>query len=307
MNNLWMVFIKPHAVFSSMKDGNCSFLLPVVALVVMAVIFLPLKALNVSDEAMIQQAEKTLTAVASMVDSVIEDSDELSQAVEEMKSSQSESAMAPDKEQSAAEEGASDEFTSNDDEEVSTQTSEGVSEVTSIADIADQVFDTLEDDPELQEQLSAELTKEKYMSALGSPIGALFKFIIVALVMSTYFMLVGKTMGNNASWEQWWGFTFWSFLTTGLYWIGLALVTVFTGVINARPHLAPLSWFGMSGGFLLALNIPMFIAVYIQTEGLRAWTERPALLCFIVVLIPWLLWSFVMGSVSDFFGNFFNF
>ncbi len=119
-----------------------------------------------------------------------------------------------------------------------------------------------------------------------APIDMLFGLFIVVLLFATYFFLAAKVLNVEIAWRQWWGFVFWGSLVTGLGWIGFTVATMMTGVFEPIAYFSPFVWFGLKGGFFAAVTVFVIWQVFIFTQGFRAWTEKPMVICLIVVLIP---------------------
>ena len=122
-------------------------------------------------------------------------------------------------------------------------------------------------------------------------------FLVLATWMGMCFFLVGKSIGSQLSWSQWFGFCVWSELPII---ISSALDVVFAAMGQNRPLLFETS--GQDWQFWVTTTAILGLwSLFIQTQGLRSWTSKNlgvciglALLANLMIVGPLLLVLFAM-------------
>ena len=145
------------------------------------------------------------------------------------------------------------------------------------------------------------LTIRRIVNAIGMPINVLIWLGLGVLTLTMYFNVAGNLSVKHGTWSDWLGFTLWSMLPVTLYYLLFFVATLFTGEAFPKQYLAPLAWLPplQNNAFAINLTFGMIWVIWIQTVGLRRWTDRSIHYCLTIVLIPWFSQWLIASGVAE--------
>lgn len=161
------------------------------------------------------------------------------------------------------------------------------------AEVAQTIRDGMDNEPGL-------LTMARIAAAGGALIGTPIAIVIGLLILGTFYMIVGKIVGADETWGDWFGFSCWVSIPVAVGAI-LSVVLVAIGGLGWADGLAVLGWFGMNAPWAAAITIPSLWTLYLTVNGLDSWLSKGAAVSIIVALIP-LVCLMLLGSVAANFG-----
>jgi hypothetical protein len=122
---------------------------------------------------------------------------------------------------------------------------------------------------------------------------------VVVMVAALYNQLVGKMVGFERTFRQWFAFVCWCAIPSALAAVPAALVLATTDTSQiGQEALKPLSLNSLffhraigEPGFSLFTNFDLFqvATMYLSLVGLKVWSGRSWLFCVLFIGIPWLL------------------
>ncbi|MCY3884002.1 MAG: Yip1 family protein [Gammaproteobacteria bacterium] len=139
------------------------------------------------------------------------------------------------------------------------------------------------------------VTLARTVGVVSGFIGAPIVIVIGLLILGTFFFIVGKIVGSDTGWVDWFGFSCWVSIPTAVGAI-LSVVLVAIGGMDWQNGLELLGWFGMNAPWAAAITIPSLWTLYITVNGLDSWLSKGAVVSVVVALIP-IVFAMLVGSL----------